>query len=800
VTTFRLAVNRPGRDGADFVKASRTLGELVLPDPQHGVDPERVETGVKITELVHSGPAGGTDNFFELANFGDEPVSLAGWTAYRCQADGRRNGTSQIPPIGDVVLAPGETFLAVRSGSPLHRAGTYDAVYGTSFSNEGFGLMVVDADGRVADSVGVYDDTYSPCTVGLSVMNKLDVVAGDSFQRHQDTGSSVADFVVAPRTPGELPSDLRAPGDFTDDELAPVDVEPAPRPLPAELTGPGAENGTSVELTAVAGHTAGDATELAVTGARKVPVNERAARIYTGVTDQAPPATRSIPGERLQRGAGLPNGDAAPIVAEASEGFPFQRFELTAVENLGDDLEIAWSGRSTGRNELQMYAWNHRTETWELVAADGGLVGGEIALIGSVSTRDHVRGRRVDVLVQDGPATGAAFSDTDAEPNLSFKDPAEYDFSFGYMTDTQFLSEGYRSPFAEMNRWIVTNQEARGIAYTFHTGDIVERWLNGTHSESRARNEYEFASRVMGILERGGQPYGVTPGNHDDKWGREKELFNEYFPPSRYEDSPWYGGAWRENDGQNHYDVLEIGGAKFLMVYLGYFASDEAIDWAGQVIAEHPDHNVIFATHEYIHADGTLSSPDTYRWTSLGQRYWEELILPNPNVFMVLAGHFHGVALNIKRDVDGIEGRVVVEMMANYQNFERDGLRNAGFLRLLQVDLDSKQMAVNTYAPLHDEHNAWKYDPEQRYGDGDDEFTVEVDLNDIYDKRVETDLIALQVGASPIGTARVDAGDELTVSWTGLRPGASYTWYVRATDDGGRSAVSRVSTFTVSPE
>ncbi|MEU6646865.1 metallophosphoesterase [Saccharomonospora sp. NPDC046836] len=498
-------------------------------------------------------------------------------------------------------------------------------------------------------------------------------------------------------------------------------------------------------------------------------------------------------GEKLQRG-GLPDA-ADSLVTEATKGFPFQRFELVATENLRTKLEIAWSGRSTGNNELQLYAWNHRAEVWDLLAAGRGIGGEQITLIGKVDKGVHTRGRTIDILVQDGPATRGAFHDDAAEPNRAFKDPAEYDFSFGYMTDTQFLNEGYRSQFAEMNRWIVKNQEARKIAYTFHTGDLIENWLNGTHGEARARDEYEFASSAMGILDEAGHPYGVTPGNHDDKWGRDKELYNEFFPPERLAGKPWSGGTWKEDDSQNHYEVMEINGAKFLMIYLGYFAGDDAIEWANGVLAAHPDHNVIFATHEYIHPDGTLSSPDTYRWTSMGQRFWNELVLPNENVFMVLSGHFHGVALNIKRDVGGVEGRVVVEMMADYQNFLRDGHPNTGFLRLLQVDIDAKRMAVNTYAPAYDEHNAWKYDPEGRYDDTDDEFTIEVDLNDIYDKRVETDLVALQSAPVELGTVRVGAGETATVNWPGLRPGASYTWYVRSTDGGGRDALSPVSTF-----
>ncbi len=790
-----------GDNSADFVKATRTIGELVVPDPDVDVDPETADTGVQVSEAVHGGPAGGADEFFELANTGDEPVSIEGWAVHRCQGDGRRNSTPQIS-VDDVVLEPGETYVAVHQGSPMYAEGDYDDFYEVGLSGDGFGLVVYDADGRIVDSVGVYDELYSPCTQSMSVMNFADTGAGETFQRFQSTGESAADFVVEARTPGELPDDLRAPADLTDDELAQVDVEPAPRPLPAR---PSDDAGTSVdgtetELSVVAEHTTGEDAELSFIGARRIQVNERAARVYTGVTDEVPPASRRIDGEQLQRGTDLPGAGDEPVVVEAREGYPFQRYELTAAENPGGELELAWSGRSTGTNELQMYAWNHKDEVWDLVDAGGGLADQDITLIGEVDDGVHVRGRRVEILVQDGPATREAFSDGDEEPNLAFKDPAEYDFSFGYVTDTQFLSEGYRPSFVDINRWLVTNQDARNIEYTFHTGDLIQRWMNGTHGEARARNEYAFASDVMGILERGDLPYGVLPGNHDDKWGRDNELFNEYFPSQRYEGQDWYGDGWREGDSQNHYAVMEIGGAKFLMVNLGYFAGDEAIEWADDVVKAHPDHNVIFATHEYIHADGTLSSPDTYRWTSMGQRYWDELILPNENVFMVLSGHFHGVALNIKRDVDGVDGRVVVEMMANYQGYVRDGHRDTGFLRLLQVDMDAKQMAVNTYSPSMDEHNAWEYDPEGRYDDADDEFVVEVDLNGVYDKRVEADQMALQTAPVELGTQQVASGAEASVVWSELEPGSSYTWYVRSEDEGGRTALSPVVSAEVAAE
>jgi hypothetical protein len=775
-----------GDNVSDFVKAERTMGAAGAPVPVGDLEP--VDTGVRVSELVNAGPAGASDEFFELANFGDGPVSLAGWRIHQCREDGRRAPAPQVPAIGDVVLEPGETFLAVHSGSNLHSGGDFDASYSTGFASGGFGLMVLDDEGRPVDSVGVYSARYSPCTQGLALFNVIESEYGDTFQRLGRTAYDADDFVPAPRSPGTVPDDLRHPTDFTAAELEPVAVDPAPRPLSpgvaAEVRG-----GPRAELTATAGHTTGEAAEVAFTGGEVLGLDARSSQVYVGTTGATPPATRAIPGERRAE------RDGGPLVTEALEGFPFQRFAFTTDDRQRRDFAVTWSGASTGAGELQMYAWNRRHERWDLLDADGGLQGGRITLTGRIDVAAHVRGgRSLDVLVMDGPEASPAFGADAAEPDLAFKDPAEYDFSFGYITDTQFLSEGYREAYAAMTRWIATNAEARRIAYTAHTGDLIQNWLNGTHSSERARDEYAFASDAMGVLDEAGAPYGVTPGNHDTKWGREGELYNRYFPAERYAGREWYGGAWREGDAQNHYDVVEAGGAKFLFLYLGFFAGDAAIDWANRVIGAHPGHNVVFATHEYLHPDGSLSTPGNYRWTSMADRYWSEVVLPNENVFMVLAGHHHGVALNIKRDVDGVEGRIVVEMMANYQSFtDPNGRFNAGFLRLLQFDLDAGLMAVNTYSPIRGEHNAWEYKPEDIpdvYDDATDEFTVEVDLNTSYDKRIETALITPHTEAEAIGDAAADDGATVAVAWEGLRPCASYVWSAEAADAHGRSARS----------
>lgn len=843
-----------GNNAADFLRAPRTVGELPIHDP--GDFPEDLSelpdadverdpfefAPVRVSELTHSGPVGHGDTFVELANYGDEPVSLDGWTIHHCANDGRRQIEPMVPSIAGATLAPGETFLAVREGSPLHQQGHYDAVYTVDLSGQSqgsglikdvsFGLIVYDSGGKAVDSVGVNTSgtsavtPYNACAKGIFLSNLADTEFGESYQRLQATGTDAFDFIPARRSPGEVPDDLRHPTAFTDEELEPVDVAPSARPLPPAIVAParGAQGvGADVELRVSADHTTGQELDATFWGAEQIPVVEAAVGAFTGVSSQAPPAKRRPSNEtRVARHRMPLDGTTPPLVVKATEAFPHQRYELVVREDLGvDEIDIVWNGRSVGRNELQLYAWNHVDGAWELLDVGGGLHGGEITLIGRAPVDSTVRGRRVDVLVQDGPGTRAPFSDEESEPNLAFKDTDEYDFSFGFMSDTQWIAEGFRRVFAEMNRWLVTNQDARRIAYSFHTGDLIEKWTRQVDVESRGREQFQFASDVMSILEDGGHPHGVIPGNHDNITGRSNDLFNEYFPPGRYEAREWWGDSWKSDDNLNHFDVVEVGGAKFLMMYLGYFGGpcswpqatqearawcadkspDDTIAWANQVIAAHPHHNVVVATHNYITSNGVLASPDTSRWNEVGYRYWEEVILPNENVFLVLSGHNQGVALNIKRDVGGVEGRIVVEMLADYAGHNRAGRRDVGFLRLLQVDVDAKTMAVNSYSPWLDEHNAWEYDrfEPSRYDDADDEFTLEIDINDIYDKRVETDLIGLSVPAGDLGTTHVGAGEDATLIWNDLKPGTTHAWYVEVRDAGGASAISQVGIFTTGP-
>ena len=271
-----------------------------------------------------------------------------------------------------------------------------------------------------------------------------------------------------------------------------------------------------------------------------------------------------------------------------------------------------------------------------------------------------------------------------------------------------------------MTGWVQANAAERKIVYSAHTGDVINNWQVTNLDALLASKEFQFASDQMAVLDNGPVPNGVTPGNHDNKTGSDNDLFNEYFGPSRYDSAEdraptgedgegYYGAPWQPGDNQNHYDLVEEAGQKLLFLYLGYDVEPDEITWANEVLAQHRDRKAIVLTHSYLQPSmasdgrgGELTNDD-------GDDIFEQVVIPNANVFMTLSGHTHGVGLNIKRDV-GVKGRMVVEMLANHQFFEVDGQRRVGHLRLLQVSLTKGQVVVDTYSPYQDDFNANEFD------------------------------------------------------------------------------------------
>jgi hypothetical protein len=491
-------------------------------------------------------------------------------------------------------------------------------------------------------------------------------------------------------------------------------------------------------------------------------------------------------------------GDEQPAPLTGAEmtddarGYPYQRYELVPSGALPEAAEVVWTGTALARHELQLSVWDG--EAWVLVDAGRSDDGGDITLVASVGT-DDLHDGALHLLVQNGPRTQPTLQ---TEVDGAFQTPGTYDVAVGHLTDTQYLVEQNPASFTALNAWFAANAEARDVGFVMHTGDLIQNWLRGDQEPDRAHVEFEHASRVQEILEEAGVPHGVLAGNHDNVWGASNDLFDSYFPASRYEGFDWFGGEGPLGMGA-HYSTVSGDHSEWLFLSLRYDAQEAEIAWAQEVLERHPRHNVVLGTHEYLRPEiDERANPGNGRWTSQGDVFFERLVEPYDNVVLTLSGHLHGVRQRALTDVGGTPGRTVVETVADYQSYEVDSARDALFLRMLQVDVAGEQLGINAYSPDLDSFTPHEYETRDGwYTPESDELVMPISLQ--YDKRVASSGLLLLGGVEDVvdrssadGAASLLALQDGTVVWGGLQAGTGYGWYVQ--DEGGPAASVLTST------
>lgn len=437
--------------------------------------------------------------------------------------------------------------------------------------------------------------------------------------------------------------------------------------------------------------------------------------------------------------AGVLDGEEFSDSSSRTSGwddYPYLRYTVT----FGPDVTVAqmdWTGTSVNLNDLAMHVRAPGTESWgpAVATASPSTPGGPIELTATVANIDGT----LEVMIVDSPREDRSFANDNAGPDATFATPGTYDFALQHITDTQYISRDDPGVYDDMTRWTVDNAEKYGIEYSMHTGDIIQSWISPGRPDTQSRIEFDAASEAMKVLEDAEIPHGVLPGNHDNLWNvagklvpgmheQNHELYNEYFGPQRYENQPWWGDSFTPTDNSAHYDLIDIAGAKFLMLYIGYNPPEKVMQWAEQVLDEHPDRNVVIGTHYYLDEDGEkklMAFGDI--GASSGQQIWNRLVVPHDSVFLVLSGHVDGQATVVDRQI-GDTDRTVVQLLADYQYFEVDGERTTGFQRLLQFDLDGGTMAVTTHSPSLDRFDVENFDPRRRFVPEDGEFVTDFTL------------------------------------------------------------------------
>lgn len=817
-------VGDSGDNDADFViSTDRTPGvaskreqlRVVKRAPHTHSSP--TESPVRISESAGFGPGGASDEFVEIANYGTSPVDLSGWSITRCEGTGRGNAGTQIADLGAVSLAPGQVWVGAHRNASAEVLQAADATWETGVADRTYGYYVRNADGEMVDAIGVYATVdHSPCVIGSEVRGWAKGDLGETYHRARSTGDNEEDFVVAQRSPGAL-SEVKYvdPTEPLPGELDPVSLDVATAPNTPAVSGAmtGGEYRGQVRVADA------DGDELTLAVRRQAALDPAAldvasARVFGGATTRKVPTNLSIAGERRLRGATLS--------ARADDhSYPFLRFAVPATEVPAQGLEFTFATSTRERNDLQAFAWDGTA--WTLLTHASADADGNVTLAGTVKP-EHLVDGSVNVLVIDGPRVAGGLVDEIGVTDRAFADPADYDWAFNHMTDTQFLSEGFRDVFRKMATWVVANAEDRKIGYSTNTGDIIQNWMNANADPVRADKEFAAARRIHDLLNDAGIPNGVLPGNHDNFWGRDNTRYNEFFGPEVFADKEWYGAPWREGDNSAHYDFVTEAGVDYLMVSLPYRPTQAQRDWAREIAATYPRHNVVLLTHSYLDTAGNIENLDN-RVTARGDRVWADVVAPSDNVFLVLGGHYHGVATKYGDPVtgeqsDAIEiaadtvavrnvgetGRTVVQMLADYQGYRStqpaprsDVLdRDSGFQRLLQFDVDAELMGVNAYSPHLDSFEAYKYDEpgmrgtpaadwtDGRYGPEDDEFVAKIDL--LIPKELTATTWGLGAATTEIDLGSTKAGEP--VDFVLPTPAAGERWWVEARDADGALSTS----------
>ena len=328
--------------------------------------------------------------------------------------------------------------------------------------------------------------------------------------------------------------------------------------------------------------------------------------------------------------------------------------------------------------------------------------------------------------------------------------PADGNFNLLWVTDPQIYTDKYQEILSAQNDWIIANANRLKVKYAVHTGDLV----NYNTDDS----QWQYISNEYKKWDDAGFAYGVLAGNHD-MTGSDHSNYTKYFGASRYNDTEtnwWYGGDYKDNYG--HYDLRSTGGADFLFVYLSYGDhTAEDLAWVNSVFAAYPNRIGILAVHDYMATAGGRSER--------GELLFNEVVLKNPNVRMVLCGHNYNsnrAVDEIDDNGDGKADRTVYQIMANYQYTSNGG---NGFIRFMECDVANGTITHRTYSPYTGTFGS-DYEDGKIYDEFGtrDSFVTPFDFSAPAAKDPDDPAYGTVVYSSELSFAPTDSDDRLTLS------------------------------------
>lgn len=284
--------------------------------------------------------------------------------------------------------------------------------------------------------------------------------------------------------------------------------------------------------------------------------------------------------------------------------------------------------------------------------------------------------------------------------------------TFVIIPDTQNFTQGNGAAgLKTISNWILDNKESENIVGVMGLGDITNN--NSVAQWTDAKNGFEAL--------KGQIPFVFVSGNHDIEYKnpsaenpRNVTNFNNAFS---YDDwKPYMSGFFEEGKIDNMYYLLEpVNGVKYMLMGLEFMPRNEVLEWAGEVIAEHPDYKVLIAAHgyqtySYIKGENTYLSTDEYNQykgilgenQNTGEQMWEKLVSKYANIQAVFCGHVYHEDVHATTNT-GINGNTVTEIIANAQTTDAL-MRASGTILILRVSEDGTKANINFYSLYHNHY------------------------------------------------------------------------------------------------
>lgn len=283
-------------------------------------------------------------------------------------------------------------------------------------------------------------------------------------------------------------------------------------------------------------------------------------------------------------------------------------------------------------------------------------------------------------------------------------------FTVVVLPDTQNYSNRYPEIFDAQTQWIVENADAERIRFVSHVGDIVNNGPN--------LRQWRNASAAMGLLDAAGIPNSAAMGNHDNQYNDSEYQYPErwdaidprglhyrrFFGAHRYRSEPWF--LDRSPSGLSNFQIIAVDGRPYMFIHLEVDTRPPEIRWAQSILDQYPAIPTVIVTHRYLYdyrlVEGrftrrihNLFDPLYYENSVTATELFEQLIYPNPSVFMVLCGHVDGEYHQISHNVAGLP---VYEILQDYQSYNEPG--GNGWLRLFEFDEAAKRLRVRSYSPV----------------------------------------------------------------------------------------------------